>query len=224
MNYEKLYNSIINNALLRKLSPNFYYEKHHIIPKCVGGTNEYTNLVHLTAREHFICHKLLYKFYINTKFEAKLLHAFLGMCRKWQSKYNGKRYVKINSVEFNRIKNKLYGENGLLKGENSPIHGTKHSEEAKLLMKQKVKQSWNSGNRKSVTNRKPHSEDAKLKMSLAGKGKRIGEANPNAKKCSINGVIYSSVADAGKILDIKPNTLQRRLYTTSVKFKDYFYL
>jgi hypothetical protein len=36
-----------------------YREKHHIIPKCIGGTNDKSNIVTLSAREHFICHMLL---------------------------------------------------------------------------------------------------------------------------------------------------------------------
>lgn len=38
-----------------------YVEKHHIIPKCLGGTNEVDNIVYLSARHHFVCHKLLVK-------------------------------------------------------------------------------------------------------------------------------------------------------------------
>lgn len=58
MNYEKIYNQIIERAKLsnRIKSKENYFEKHHIIPKCLGGDNEKENLVLLTAREHFICH------------------------------------------------------------------------------------------------------------------------------------------------------------------------
>lgn len=38
---------------------NEYHERHHIVPKCMGGTNEEENLIDLFAREHFIAHKLL---------------------------------------------------------------------------------------------------------------------------------------------------------------------
>lgn len=37
------------------------YELHHIVPRCMGGTNEPLNLVLLTPREHFIAHVLLAK-------------------------------------------------------------------------------------------------------------------------------------------------------------------
>lgn len=36
-----------------------YHERHHIIPKCLGGDNEEENLIDLFAKEHFIAHKLL---------------------------------------------------------------------------------------------------------------------------------------------------------------------
>ena len=54
------YFNIITNAQSR-LSPD-NVEKHHIIPKSIGGSNSNDNLVKLTPREHFICHILLTKF------------------------------------------------------------------------------------------------------------------------------------------------------------------
>jgi hypothetical protein len=57
--YTIWYNSIINNAKTRTITG--YTEKHHIIPKSLGGSNEKTNVVKLTAREHFVCHLLLTK-------------------------------------------------------------------------------------------------------------------------------------------------------------------
>ena len=51
MDYQKIYDQIIERAKNRQLEG--YKEKHHIIPKCVGGTNDKENLVELTAREHF---------------------------------------------------------------------------------------------------------------------------------------------------------------------------
>ena len=57
MNYLKVYDQIIERAKGRKLKG--YKEKHHIVPKCLGGTDNKDNIVELTAREHFICHWLL---------------------------------------------------------------------------------------------------------------------------------------------------------------------
>lgn len=66
MNYQKIYDDLISKARyecrkkLNKQDINYvYYENHHIIPKCLGGNDEKNNLVLLTAKEHFIAHKLL---------------------------------------------------------------------------------------------------------------------------------------------------------------------
>jgi len=59
--YTKIYYQIINNAKNRLLEVGMYTERHHIVPKSLGGNNLDSNLVSLTAREHFICHRLLVK-------------------------------------------------------------------------------------------------------------------------------------------------------------------
>jgi len=55
--YTKTYFQIVASAQTRLIEG--YVEKHHILPKSLGGTNNSSNLVRLTAREHFICHLLL---------------------------------------------------------------------------------------------------------------------------------------------------------------------
>lgn len=57
--YTKWYNSIIENSNNRTIDG--YTEKHHIIPRSLGGSDDSSNLAILTAREHFICHLLLTK-------------------------------------------------------------------------------------------------------------------------------------------------------------------
>lgn len=57
--YTKWYYLIIQNATTRQVAT--YTEKHHIIPKSLGGSNDKENLVALTAKEHFVCHLLLTK-------------------------------------------------------------------------------------------------------------------------------------------------------------------
>lgn len=63
MNYQKIYNQIIERAKVRKLEG--YKERHHIIPKCLGGDNNKENIIKLTAKEHFLCHRLLCEIYPN---------------------------------------------------------------------------------------------------------------------------------------------------------------
>lgn len=76
MNYNKIYSSIIEKA--KNEVKTGYCERHHIIPKSLGGSDDNTNLVLLSAKEHFVCHYLLLKMQIKDSIEyKKMLKAFL---------------------------------------------------------------------------------------------------------------------------------------------------
>lgn len=85
MNYKKIYDNLISKGRNRVL--NCYVERHHIIPKCMGGTDDKENLVELTPEEHYVAHQLLVKIYPENKI---LIHAAVMMIP-------------------NRPSNKLYG-------------------------------------------------------------------------------------------------------------------
>ena len=94
MNYQKIYNQIIERAQTRQLKG--YKEKHHITPVCMGGNNEKSNLTALTAKEHFICHKILCEIYPENE---KLRYAFWAMCNQ----RNNRNYI-VSAREYNRAK------------------------------------------------------------------------------------------------------------------------
>jgi hypothetical protein len=83
MNYSQNYYSYINyvKTLNRTKRDGVYYEKHHIIPRCCGGSNDPSNLVLLTGREHFLAHYLLIKIYKDTEYFSKLITAAVLMAR-----------------------------------------------------------------------------------------------------------------------------------------------
>lgn len=103
MNYQTVYNSIIHNAknMSRFKTDTTYYEKHHIVPRCLMGSDEESNLVLLTAKEHFICHKLLTKIHPQNN---SIRHAYWMMCNVTSS--NQKRY-KVPSSSYERAKNDI---------------------------------------------------------------------------------------------------------------------
>ena len=94
MNYTKIYNEIVERAKTRILEG--YKERHHIIPKCINGTDDKSNLVELTAREHFICHKLLTEIYPK---ENGLHYAVRMMVNM-----NNFNKYKVGSREYQRLK------------------------------------------------------------------------------------------------------------------------
>lgn len=76
MNYKRIYELIINRSKQR-LPPEGYVEHHHIIPRCLGGSDDKENIAVLTPEEHFLCHVLLVK--INPE-ETGLIYAVNKMC------------------------------------------------------------------------------------------------------------------------------------------------
>lgn len=61
MDYKKHYNALIEKR--KTNTPCGYVERHHVVPRCVGGDDDQSNIVALTAREHFLAHMLLWKMY-----------------------------------------------------------------------------------------------------------------------------------------------------------------
>jgi len=98
MNYQKIHNQIINRAKQRELDG--YKERHHIVPRCLGGDDNIDNIVLLTAREHFIIHKLLCRMYPN---EDKLFFAYRMMAVMKNSKDNNRDYY-VSAREFEEIR------------------------------------------------------------------------------------------------------------------------
>lgn len=167
--YTIVYNNIINRAKARVLDG--YSEKHHIIPKCLGGTDRKENLVRLTAREHFICHRLLVKM-VEGKAVFQMIKAVHIMTMQNKSQF---RY-KVTSRIFERIKiDAARAMSVLTKGK------PKHSEETKKKM------SVNAKGKSSQFKGKTHSESSKKLL-----------AESHSKPCiSPSGERFNSTKEAG---------------------------
>lgn len=81
-----------------------FVERHHIIPICMEGTDDITNLVALPPRVHFIAHYLLHKAYPENR---KLAHAFAMMAvnNQFQNrKFSSKLYAISKIARTNALK------------------------------------------------------------------------------------------------------------------------
>lgn len=112
MDYKKIYNTIVETAKHR--INDGYVEKHHIIPRCMGGTDDSTNIVALTAREHFVCHQLLVKIYPE---HSGLVNAATMMC--CASGTHGGGRVNNRLYEWLRIRHALEMSESQLGSKNS---------------------------------------------------------------------------------------------------------
>jgi hypothetical protein len=89
--YTRIYYAIIERAQSRA-QPTTYTEKHHIIPKSLGGSDCRSNIAVLTAREHFVCHWLLVKMTEGTA-KRSMGHALRIMLAKKPNSRQGDRYI-----------------------------------------------------------------------------------------------------------------------------------
>jgi hypothetical protein len=110
--YSRWYNNIIKRAQTKIIIG--YVEKHHIIPKSLGGSNAKSNIVSLTAREHFICHMLLPKMVDGTQ-RQKMIHAWWAMAtlkKDCQDRY------RLNSLQYESVRqeySKYFSKNNPMK-------------------------------------------------------------------------------------------------------------
>jgi hypothetical protein len=157
-----VHDNIIKSAKDRVLTE-VYTEKHHIIPKCLGGDNSKENLVSLLPKEHYIIHHLLTKIYPTNR---KILYAFTMMLSENQ---NQKRFITSRMyAKINELKSQLNS------GKNNPNFGCKtggatgykHTEETKEIIRLSKL-----GKKRAPFKRGSPSEETKKKMSESAKGK-----------------------------------------------------
>ena len=128
MDYQKHYNALITRARCRVLE--CYSEKHHVVPKCIGGTDSASNIVSLTPEEHYIAHQLLCKIYPH---EGKLAFALKMMTVSNQHQQrNNKTYGWVKRQWRRALSNNMKGK---LVGEKNGMYNKRHTPEAIERMK-----------------------------------------------------------------------------------------
>jgi hypothetical protein len=179
--YTLWYNAITKRAQTRVIDG--YTEKHHIQPRSLGGSNDKDNLVDLTAREHFICHWLLTKIYTGEA-KSKMIYALNGMKRsntfaqRYETKITARVYENLKK-EFSII------HSATMKGRepwNRGIPITEEQREKNRIAATGKKFSQEVIEKRSAKIRgQKRSEETKLKMSLASKGKPKGPMSEENK-------------------------------------------
>jgi len=201
--YTKCYYSIIERAKSRVLPKETYIEKHHIIPRSLGGSNDPSNLISLTAREHFICHLLLPKMLTGIE-KRNMTFAIWSMLNRDHSKQRSRH--KVNSYTYQRLKIQVASATSQLhkgktisketreklskscQGRPSAFKGKTHSAEAKQKLsnahKGKIVSAETVAKILEARKNYQHSEETKEKISNSNKGKTVTHSEETRKKIS----------------------------------------
>lgn len=189
-----------------------YYERHHIVPRCLGGVDDEENLIDLYAREHFIAHKLLAEENPDNKKLIMAWHIMANVKNTYQQRYqvtpeeyeeSRTAYIKTmigknNPAKSEEVRKK---KSEAIKGEKNHNYGKPRSEstrkkiseshKGKVLSddtRKKISESKtgtnnpNYGKHFSEEHRKKLSEAAKARCTEEWKNNYRDENNPNAKK------------------------------------------
>ena len=233
MNYNRIYKELISVAKNRVQADGVYYEKHHILPKSMGGSNKKINIVKLTGREHLIAHMLLWKIYKNASMQA----AIWLMSNANGIKINSRIYEKIKNEHANNVRQLFTGRlhsadtkeklSIVAKGRISKKKGIKlhlsHDDIKKRSESRKGKCTGKNNPMSKESNRQKirdnHATDEyKAKARIA----RLGHKPYNFKNVSVEGCIFESAAEAARQLSITYNCLIRRIRLE--KYTEYFYI
>ena len=174
--YFDKYNQIVKHYKdlnLRK-SKDLYTESHHILPKSMGGDDSKENLVRVPARVHFLLHWILFRIYKT----PEMAFAWNMMCN---ISTDHDRYFS-KSFEYARIQSSIkmsllstgrkHSDQSKLKMRKAST-GRKHSDETKKKISELTRNISNDTKRKRSESLKgkKFTEEHKLKLSLAKKGK-----------------------------------------------------
>lgn len=162
MNYKRIYDALVAKAINRNIDG--YAEVHHIIPKCIGGTNEHSNLVKLTAREHYVAHQLLCKIYPENTNLIFAVH-MMTVNAPFQNRSN-RLYEWVRKRHAESISKKLTGK----------IVSKETKQKMSIAAKKRGNNGWQD---------RKHSAESRQKMSASKKISTRGAGNSNASDWKI---------------------------------------
>lgn len=137
MDYKRIYDQLIEHRQKNVLT-NGYIERHHILPRSLGGTDEKSNIVALTGREHYIAHLLLARFN-----RCSQTAYALWMMQMSGAKHENRPYIKDSRMyEWARkefIKYRSRNAKISAKGERNSQYGTRWICNLELTENRKIK-------------------------------------------------------------------------------------
>lgn len=214
---EKTYNSLIERGKtrgLRKKSLDYYTEIHHIIPKCIGGTDDKDNLVLLTYREHVIAHMLLARIY-NT---IELKHVVYLMFNSFKNKTLGNiklstkqlEEIRIASAEF--LKKKFTGR--IVKPEwiEKAKETKKRRYGGKLTEAQRIAQARGRVGMRFSEKRKQNMSKSLSGITISDETKKKQSLSHSRKVCTIDGnILYDSIKDCSNKTGLSKYAIQKMI-------------
>lgn len=156
MNYKHIYDQLCSRSQSR-IWTKFTYEKHHIIPKSMGGSDRKSNIAILTPREHALAHLLLVRF-LTGKHKAQMVFALKTMI-SYRNKHRGQ--LTTRQYETLRKSFQTQSQTPEYSSWRSEITKAQWTPERRTAVAEKARQQWATGPKRESFS----SEQYKLKKS-----------------------------------------------------------
>lgn len=141
MDYSKIYRDLISSRT-HAATDSTILEKHHILPRSLGGGDEKQNIVRLTPREHFVAHRLLAKIHggkmwaalaymtrgrVKSASGVKVTSRVYALAKQKDAEWRSEHYTKNNPWRGKRFSScqleKMRGPRPSIAGKNHPFYG-----------------------------------------------------------------------------------------------------
>lgn len=146
--YTRHYNKLIESrqSLNRTFKRNCGFEKHHIVPKSLGGSNEAENIIVLTPREHCFAHKLLTRMY-EGEAKGKMYFALIAL-----SSFRNDRRSSITSREYDKLRLAHYAalKDPHYRKMRSEMTAKQWTPERRARQSERLKKQWAEGKRRET--------------------------------------------------------------------------
>lgn len=187
--YTILYYKIIASAQERNTIKTLHdgYQTHHIIPRCFGGTDDTTNLVVLTYKEHRVCHRLLINMTAdNAKY--KMMYAYKLFNKRYDTSCAPTPQIYCNAESYVKMV-KTRKRKGTYKTGKDNIFSTPEIVE-------QVRQ-------RMIENNPMKAPEQRQRMSL-------NNNNPNVRPIVVEGITFPTIGAASRHFNTTPYLLKKR--------------
>lgn len=198
--HTRIYHQLMERAANRVL--NGYVERHHKLPKALGGDDNPSNIVMLTAREHLFAHRLLVR--ITTgQARRKMISALWAMCTlpgggHGRLKPNSRVYAAARAAYAKVLSERLLGKPKTAQHRQRISAGNRGKTlSPETRMKISASRKGKSGQKRTEKQRETYAESKR------------GAKNPSAKSCMVNGKVFSTINEAAEFMGLKRGKVTR---------------
>lgn len=186
--YSNIYYSIIKNAKsqsrIKQVGDG--YQTHHIIPRCMGGTDDSDNLVVLTYKEHRICHRLLIEM-TEGEYKHKMMYAYLLFDKSYDTSMMSNPQIYCTEESYRKMVETRKRKGSYKRGKDNIFSTPEIIEQVRQRM----------------------TEDNPMKRPEQKERMRQQNNNPHCNPVIVEGITFPSVGAAARHFNTTPYKLKK---------------